>query len=156
MPRLDLASRTAISLIMQGYYVMDVKKRLEEENVVITRQSLYKLLRKHRTYHTNADSPRNAVPKKITPEMYLTIESELTKDDEVTASHLRNTLKEKHPSLEVSLTTTKRALHDLDWLCTRPHYYQLIREGSFSLINLLVQAKVECGICITVLRMELC
>ena len=35
MPRLDLASRrTAISLIMQDYFVMDVKKRLEEENVV--------------------------------------------------------------------------------------------------------------------------
>ena len=86
MPRLDLASRrTAISLIMQDYSVMDVKKRLEEENVVVTRQSLYKLLCKHRTYHINADSPRNAVPKKITPEMYLTIESELTKDDELTA-----------------------------------------------------------------------
>ena len=144
MPRLDLASRrTAISLVMQGYSVMDVKKRLEEENVVVTRQSLYKLLRKHRTYHTYADLPRNAVPKKITPEMYLTIESELTKDDELTAAQLRNTLKEKHPSLEVSLTTIKRARHDLDWVCTRPHYCQLIREVSFSVINLLVRAKVE-------------
>ena len=42
MPRLDLASRkTAISLIMQDYSVMDMKKCLEEENVVVTRQSLY-------------------------------------------------------------------------------------------------------------------
>ena len=132
MPRLDLASRrTAISLIVQGYSVMDVKKRLEEENVVITRQSLYKLLRKHRAYHTYADLPRNAVPKKITPEMYLTIESELTKNDELTAAQLRTILKEKHPSLEVSLTTIKRARHDLDWVCTRPHYCQLIREVSF-------------------------
>ena len=80
------------------------------------------------------------------------------KDDELTGAQLRNTLKEKHPSFEVSLTTTKRARYDLDWVCTRPHYYQLIREGSFSLINLLVRAKVECGFCtcIMVLCMELC
>lgn len=102
MPRLDLASRRrAISLIMQGYSVMDVKKRFEEENVFVTRQSLYKLLCKHRAYHTYADLPRNAIPKKITPEMYLTIETELTRNDEVTADQLRTILKEKHPSLEV-------------------------------------------------------
>ena len=51
MPRLDLVNRRrAISLIMQGYSVMDIKKRLEEENVLVTRQSLYKLLRKYSAY----------------------------------------------------------------------------------------------------------
>ena len=73
----------------------------------------------------------NSCAKEITPEMYLTIESELTKNDELTAAQLRTTQKEKHPSLEVSLTTIKRAQHDLDWVCTRPHYCQLIREVSF-------------------------
>ena len=78
MPRLDLPSRRrTIFLAMQGYSIMDIKKHLEEEGVLVTHQSLYKLLCKYCIHCTYVDLPRKATPKKITPEMYLTIESEL-------------------------------------------------------------------------------
>lgn len=141
MPRLDLPGRRrAIALAMQGYSIIEIKNRFEEENILVSRWSLYKLLHKHRIHNTYVDLPRKATPKKITPEMYLTIESELTQNDELTAAQLRTILKEKHSSLEVSLTTIKRARHDLDWVCTRPHYCQLIREVSHnSLLYMRVQ-----------------
>ena len=113
----------------------DIKKRLEQEEILVSRQSLHKLLRKYRIHGTYVDLPRKAQPKKISLEMYSIIEDELAKNDELTSPQLRRTLTNKYPSLEVSLPTIRRARQDLGWVSTRPHYCQLIREVSTCSIN---------------------
>ena len=131
MPRLDLQTRRrVIALKMHGYSVMEIKGRLEEENVLVSRQSLHKLLRKYRLHKTYVDLPRKAQPKKISAEMHCTIEDELSKNDELTSPQLHTILTNKYPSFEASLCTIRRARRDLGWVSTRPHYCQLIREVS--------------------------
>ena len=107
---------------------MDIKRRLEEESIPISRQSLHKLLRKYRLHQTYVDLPQKAPPKKVSPEMYSIIETELTKNDELTSAQLKRILTEKYPTFEASLVTIRRARQDLGWVSTRPHYCQLIRE----------------------------
>jgi len=81
----------------------------------------------HQTY---VNLLRGAPARKITMEMLHIMEQELSQNDEITATQLLLVLKERHPTLNVSLATTKRERQKLGWVCTRPHYCQLIHEVS--------------------------
>ena len=52
----------------------------------------------------------------------------LKDNDEMTARQTRSRLVEEFEGLKVSLSTVKRARKAKGWVCTRPHYCQLIRE----------------------------
>ena len=135
MPRLDLQTRRRVVALKlrHGLSVDNIKKRLEQEDILVSHQSLHKLLRKYRLHGTYVDLPRRAQPKNISPEMYFIIEDELVKNDELTSPQLKRILTNKYPSLEVSLPMIRRARQDLGWGSTRPHYCQLIREVSIPL-----------------------
>ena len=60
--------------------------------------------------------------------MAVVMNSELERNDEATARQLCSTLMEKYPTLNVSLSTMKHQRKQLGWVCTRPHYCQLIQE----------------------------
>ena len=115
MPRLDLQTRRRVVALKlrHGLSVDNIKKRLEQEDILVSRQSLHKLLRKYCLHGTYVDLPRRAQPKKISPEMYFIIEDELVKNDELTSPQLKRILTNKYPSLEVSLPTIRRACQDL-------------------------------------------
>ena len=115
-------------LYLQGRSVIAIQRRLQEENQSISLQSLFKLFRKYKHYHTYVDLPRKAVPKKITPEMMIRIDELLNENDELTSRQIRTSLKEQYPGLEVSLPTIKRARKEAGWTSTKPHYCQLIRQ----------------------------
>ena len=138
MPRLDFQTRRRVIALKlrHGLSVDNIKKRLEQEDILVSRQSLHKLLRKYRLHGTYVDLPRRAQPKKISLEMYSIIEDELTKNDELTSPQLRRILTNKYPSFEVSLPTIRRARQDLGWVSSRPHYCQLIREVSIIIFHL--------------------
>ena len=51
----------------------------------------------------------------------------LTDDDELTSTKLRELLLEHWPELTVSLDTVKHYWIAQGWVCTHPHYCQLIR-----------------------------
>ena len=51
----------------------------------------------------------------------------LTEDDELTSAKLRELLLENWPELIVTLDTIKHYRRGEGWVCTRPHYCQLIR-----------------------------
>ena len=58
MPRIDLTTRRRVVVLYErGYSVRSIKKRLEEENVVISVPALYNLLNKHHKKDTIADLP---------------------------------------------------------------------------------------------------
>ena len=129
MPRLSLdARRRVVTFFEKGMCVKDIQKRLEEENISVTRQTLYRLIRKFETRGMIADLPRRKRSRKITSEMLEIIDSELQQNDELTSQQLRSHLQERFPSLHVSLPTIKRARKAKGWVCTRPHYCQVVRD----------------------------
>ena len=117
-----------MTLIRRGHRVSDVQSRLREENIVVSRQSIYRLIRKFCNHGTVLDLPRRSCPSKLTPEMLDIIESALQENDELTAQQLKSLLIERYPELSVSIPTIKRARKQLGWTCTRPHYCQLVRD----------------------------
>ena len=129
MPRLSLdARRRVVTLFKKGTSVRDIQKRLEEENFVVTRQTLYRLIHKVKRDGVIVDLPRRKRPRKITSEMLEIIDSALKNNDELTSQQLRSQLKEQFPLLDVSLSTIKRARKAKGWVCTRPHYCQIVRD----------------------------
>ena len=52
----------------------------------------------------------------------------MSKDDELSSRRMKTLLREKWPDVHVSIPTIKRTRKDMGWVCTKPHYCQLIRE----------------------------
>lgn len=129
MPRLSLqARRRVVTLFLKGHSVVSIQKRLEEEDIITSKQTLYCLIRKFNTNDTIVDLPRRKRPRKLTSEMIEIIDHKLQENDELTAQKLLDHLKEQFPHLDVSLPTIKRARKQQGWVCTKPHYCQLIRD----------------------------
>ena len=135
MVRMSLETRQrVITLHSRGHTVSEIRRRLREEK---STQSLYNLLRKFRREKgTTADLPRQRRPRKITEEMRVLIEQELTNNDELTSTGIRSLLMSRWPDLRVSVATIKRTRKEMGWVCTRPHYCQLLREVSVLLTSL--------------------
>ena len=128
MTRLALsARRSAVSMFNAGYTVAAIQQQLKDEDVTVTKRSLYRLLKKFKEKGVYTDLPRRARDKKLTQEMLTMINNELEENDEATARHLKAMLIEKYPELEVTISTVKCQRQALGWVNTRPHYCQLIR-----------------------------
>lgn len=131
MPRLDISTRRRVVFLKQsGYSIAEIKKRLNEENISISLQSLFNLVKKHNETGKLIDLPRRTRPRKLTREMMALLNQALSENDELTARKARSLLLEKWPSLQVSLPTIKRVRREIGWVCTRPHYCQLLRDVS--------------------------
>ena len=129
MPRLSLETRRrVVTLFEKGVSVRDIHKRLEEENFVVTKQTLYRLIQKFKRDGVIVDLPRRKRLRKITSEMLEMIDNALKQNDELTSQQLGSQLKERFPLLNASLSTIKRARKEKGWVCTRPHYCQIVRD----------------------------
>ena len=131
MPRLDIATRRRVIILkLSGYSVSEIRKHLSEENISISLQSLFSLVKKYNETGRLIDMPRRTRPRKLTREMMAMLNQLLSENDELTARRVRSLLLEKWPSLQVSLPTIKRVRREIGWVCTRPHYCQLLRDVS--------------------------
>jgi len=129
MPRLSFeARRRVISLYSSNYSVSSISQRLEPEKVPVTTRALYNLVKKFRLKGTIMDLPRHKMPQIQTEEMKRFMEEKLRLNDEITSTAMKSLLLEKWPDLRVSISTIKRVRRNLGWVCTRPHYCQLLRE----------------------------
>jgi len=122
-----------IALHSKGFSVLEIRKRLQEENFSISRQSIHNLLTKFWDHQTIADLPRRRRQRKITTEMRSLIKDQLSRNDEITSRGLKSLLSAQWPDLEVSIPTIKRVRKEMGWVCTRPHYCQLLRPVSWKL-----------------------
>ena len=126
--------KRVIVLRSRGYSVGDIFRRFKEEKIPITRQSLYNLIEKFRVQQTVSDMPRRRRQRIITDEMRQFIQDALKKDDELTATKIRDLLLTSWPDLYLrevpSISTIKRTRKDMGWVCTRPYYCQIIRQVS--------------------------
>jgi len=93
MGRLSIESRKrVITLRSKGYSVLEIHRRLKEENIIISRQAIYNLLTKFRNHRMFKDLPVERRKKKITEEMKSMIEEALNTNDEITASGIKSML----------------------------------------------------------------
>lgn len=144
MPRLTIEARKrVVALKERGYTVKEIIKRLEQEEVNVSRTALFKLLRKYREHGCVADRPKAGLPRKLKEEQYLYIDNAMADNDELTARQLRTLLEDRWPETKVSLTTIKRARRDLGWIATRPKYCQLIRDANKSKRLLWCKERLE-------------
>ena len=128
MPRLDINTRRVVFLKQAGYSIAEIQKRLKEENISISSQALFNLVRKYNETGRLIDMPRRTRPRKLDDEMRAVLNQALTENDELTTRQALCLLIERWPTLQVSLPTIKRVRHtQLGWVCTRPHYCQLLR-----------------------------
>ena len=74
------------------------------------------------------DLPRRKRAQILTDEMKRFIEEEYRKNDELTSTAVKALLLQKWPEVQVSISTIKRVRRKMGWVCTRPHYCQLLRE----------------------------
>ena len=100
----------------------------QEEGTEVSLRTLQRLCLKFQTVHTIEDLPRGRCPRILTVEMGAMMEQCLRNDDELTARKLKALLTIWYPDLKVSLSTVKRWRKEKGWVCTRPHFCQLIRE----------------------------
>jgi len=128
MARLSKESRKrVIALHSRGYTVTEIRRRLQEENISVSRQALHNLLRKFLDKRIIKDLPRRSKQRKITEEMRSAIEEAYNGNDELTSTGIKSLLMARWPDLQVSIQTIKRTRKDMGWVCTRPHYCQLLR-----------------------------
>jgi len=129
MPWLSLESRRrVISLYKAGYTITKIRARLQEENVLVTNRSLQRLIVKYKEFNTYEDLLHRTREKKLTSEMIAFMDAAYEEDDEISARKMKKMSTEKWPTLEVSIDTIKRTRRALGWVCTHPHYCQLVRD----------------------------
>lgn len=129
MPRLSIDARARIiSLSSRGYSVPCISRRLTEENVDVSIRAIYHLVDKWRSKGIIKDLPQRKRSCILSEEMRRFIDEEIQKNDELTSTKIKEMLAEKWPDVIISKTTIKRERQQLGWVCTRPHYCQLLRE----------------------------
>ena len=129
MPRLSIeARRRIVSLHSYRYSIPSIFQRMEQENVVVSKCTVYNLVKKFHLKGVVKDLPKRKKARILMDEMKKFIEEELEKNDELTSTAIKASLIRKWPDLRVSIPTIKRVRREMGWVCTRPHYCQLLRE----------------------------
>ena len=115
----------------QGYSLQVIHHRLSNEGNIVSLRSLQRVWSKFQNVHTVRDLPRVTRPRLLTAEMVSALEDCLRNEDEMTARKLKTMLAEKFTHFpNVLLATIKRNCQECGWVCTRPHYCQLIRDDN--------------------------
>lgn len=108
-----------------GYKPPTIKKLLEEEGVMVTRQSVHRFLHVYRETGTIKRREGSGRPSKLTPTVRDLVEQKMMEDDETTASQLHKYLMDN--GILISLSTILRCRTSLGWTFRGSAYCQLIR-----------------------------
>lgn len=132
MVHLDLRTRKHCIVLKQvGLSFGEIRQRIKEEDEKkINVRTLQHLWKKFVLKQTILDLPRKPRPAKLTDEMVKAIDEMLAENDELDSRMLRNIFTTKYSSLKCGITTIKRAQRNKGWVCTRPHYCQLLCEAN--------------------------
>ena len=129
MGRLSLATRSrVVSLSQSGYAISKIQKHLEKEGVIVSKKLLCLLLKKYKITGSVADRRTVKPPRKLDNQHYRFIDDCMGEDDELTATKLRDKLLERFPTLNVSVSTVKRARMELGWTAKKTRYGALVSE----------------------------
>ena len=111
-----------------GYTISKIQAHLAKEDVTVSKKSLCLLMKKYRITGSVADHRTVKPPRKLSDEHYRFLDECMANDDELTATKLQAILKEKYPSLNVSVSAVKRARVELGWTAKKMRYGVLVSE----------------------------
>ena len=120
--------------------------RLNQEQISITHQALYNLLKNHCESGCLVDLPKRSRIRKVSDEMVAIIDEALSNNDKLTAREIQSILVERWPDLNVTLSTIKHFRNQIGWKCTRPHYCQMLRHvNSLKSLTFVFQFAMACN-----------
>lgn len=110
--------------------ISQIVKILAEDDCHISRLSVRRFLRRFQETQSFANAPKSGRPNEnVTPEIMNFIDSEMERDDELTAPKLRKRLWQQF-RVDFSESKLKRLRKKLGWVQTGTKYCQLIREAN--------------------------
>lgn len=128
--RLSDHFRRRIVQLRPNHGITEIVKILKREGCVVTRASVYNLLKKWDTHGTIGDLPRPVRdPVDVSLEILDFIDNTMKNNDETTARRLGTKLTERF-NVHFSLSKIKRLRRGLGWLATGSKYCQLVREAN--------------------------
>ena len=131
MGHMSVSTRSrVVSLSESGFKLCKIQEHLAKEGVIVSKKSLCLLLKRSRTTGSVADRRSIKPRKKLTDEHYTFIDECMAEDDELTTMKVQSSLPEKFPTLNVSLSTVKRAQMELGWTAKKTRYSALISESN--------------------------
>ena len=112
----------------KGFKLCKIQKHLANEGITVSKKSLCLLIKRFRATGSVADRRSTRPRKKLKDEQYRFIDECMAEDDELTAAKMLSLLLEKFPTLNVSVSTVKRARMELGWTAKKTRYGALISE----------------------------
>ena len=108
-----------------GNKAPSIQKKLEQENIFVSRVSIWKFLARYKKTGTIArqEGRRKSM---FTPEIRTIIEHQMVEDDETTSIQLQKIL--RHKGINVSVSSILRWRKTLGWTYRGSAYCQLIRQ----------------------------
>ena len=106
-------SKRAVILKESGLAMTEIRNRLFEEQIHVSRVALYKLWRRYKKTGSIANTPRAQPVKRLGWVQCLAIDEAMAENDELTSRQLRGMLDQCWPWIEVSLSTIKQAWKEL-------------------------------------------
>lgn len=123
MGRMSADTRARVVIMWRAQFpVARIQARLREEGVLVSRKSIYLLVRKYQNLGSIADMPKPPRKKLLESEHFRFIDESMESNPELTSRHKENF------SVPVSLSTVKRARQALGWGSKRSRYCALISE----------------------------
>ena len=100
MPRISVETRKRVCRLKEsGLSLGKIRKRLFEEEIVVSKISLHKLWKKYLSTGAVVDRPRRTVTPKLTVDHYRFIGEAMASNDELTARRLREKLEDRWPGI---------------------------------------------------------
>jgi len=116
MGRMSADTRVRVVCLWRaGFSVVKIRERLLEEGIVVSRKSLYLLLKKYNETNSIADQKRAPRRRQLRNEHFQFIDEAMEDNRELTSRQLHGLVVEKNPDLNVSISTIKRARQALGW-----------------------------------------
>ena len=129
MPRLSIETRKRVVILRKkGYSVDNIRTRLAEEQIFVSKMALYALIKKYKKHGSIQNLPKPKPPHILNFDQVKFIDDSLAQNDEMTAWQLQTAILKKWPNVKVSISTVKRMRQSLGWVATRPKYCQLVRQ----------------------------
>ena len=129
MPRLSYELRARIMNMWRAKFtVKEIVEILAEEGVKTSRTTIYNLLSKFWKTSPIADIKRRPRSRRLDEEHYRFVDETMAQITDLLSRQLYTVFKTAYPSTEASLSTIKRARHDLGWTMKRTRYCQLISD----------------------------
>ena len=135
MPLSDYQRKRTISLWTQSEgrkTPTEIERLLAAEGIRTTRQTVKSTITRWQESGSVRDRPRTGPPRKVPERHYRIIDEAMSKDDELTASDLKELLAKTFPTDEVQYSerTIARIRSDLGWTFSTARYCQAIRDAN--------------------------